>query len=266
MRYMKWLGTAICLGASLLVTVEAEAATCTWLNTGDQGDNDHLWSSWGWQCQQNFINYWWDAFDFDQDDWDSGFGHEAPCDTARPLARTFNALYALGYSTSNAPHCNTSEPNITHWAMCWSAANIDELDGRCGNGGTSGTAAHTERGLDNYTDLYWPFFYGMTVVERAATVFHEARHANGCGHNGGSGCPRGSSCDVAWGQGCGFFASQGANQFQVSYLSWYASSAWRTTPAMRASAVSRANSVLSTGFVVYPCIQMSSNGGTYRTC
>jgi len=266
MRYMKWLATSFCLAATMFAAAESQAASCTYINTGDQGDNDHLWGSWGWQCQQSFINYWWDSFDFDSGDWDEGFGYEAPCDNARPLARTFNGLYALGYSTFNNPDCNTGVANITQWAMCWSAANIDELDGRCGNGGTSGTAATTHRGVDDYTELYWPFFYGMDVVQRAASVFHEARHANGCGHNAGTSCPRGGSCDNKWNQGCGTSTSQGANQFEVNYLSWYANSAWRTTPTLRTSAVSRANDILATGFRVDPCIRMSANGGTFKTC
>jgi hypothetical protein len=260
------LACSLALAASVFATSDAEAATCYYVNTSDQGDNAHMWGSWGWQCQQKFIDYWWNAFDFDKGDWDSGFGYEAPCDNQRPLARMFNSLYALGYSTINEPHCNSSVSNITHWAMCWSASKLDEVDGRCGSGTTEGTLARTVRGLDHYTEFYWPFFYGLDVSARAGTVFHEARHASGCGHNGGSSCKRGKSCDKAWGDGCREYRGQGANQFQVNYLAWYANSAWRTTPALRSSAVARANVVLANGYVTDPCIRISSTGNTYSVC
>src|SRR5262245_4830265 len=121
-------------------TSSSQAASCTYLNTDDQGDSYYLWDSRdGWQCRQQFIDYWWSSFDFDKEDWDEGFGWEAPCDNARPLARTFNALYALGYSSTNSPTCDTSSNNKTLWSMCWAAANLDELDGRCGNGTKEGT-------------------------------------------------------------------------------------------------------------------------------
>ena len=44
-------------------------------------------------CNQPFIHWAWNAFDFDKGDWDDGFGWEAACDITKPLARTFNAIW-----------------------------------------------------------------------------------------------------------------------------------------------------------------------------
>lgn len=247
----------------------AQAASCSYLATGDKGDSYYLWDAKdGWKCQQQFIDYWWSAFDFDKADWDEGFGWEAPCDNARPLARTFNALFALGYASTNAPTCDTSSANKTLWSMCWAAANIDELDGRCGNGTDKGTRAttfnyQTRPLMDCYTELYWPFFYGENVVQRASTLFHEARHSggSGCVHNGGSSCPRGTSCDLAWNDGCaGRPGMDGANKYQVLYLESLAVFGWRVPSSLRSNAVSTANAILDGGFVVDPCKFVSSSG------
>jgi hypothetical protein len=261
------MGAALLMAAFLASSPTADAATCTIPATADQFDAFYMS---GWGCGQTFINDMWSRFDFDKGDWDSGFGYEDPCNNARPLARTFNALQLLAYGLTGSPTCSTSSPNVLNWAYCWAGNQIDELDGRCGSGSaTSGKRAHTQHGpiVDNYTELYWPFFYGETVVQRAGTLFHEARHASGCGHNGGTGCPRGASCDRGWSDGCEFqWSGAGANRYQVSYLSWFASTAVWTTSAVKASAVSEANSVLRRGFNTDPCFRLDSNGGPVTVC
>ena len=35
-------------------------------------------------CWQAFIDWAWDAFDFDKDDWDQGFGYFSVCDNRLP--------------------------------------------------------------------------------------------------------------------------------------------------------------------------------------
>jgi len=253
--------------AAALISATAHAATCSIPSTPDQGDAFAMWDASGWMCSQTFINYWWDAYDFDSDDWDGGFGYENPCDNARPLARTFNGLYSLGYSSTGSPSCSTSQSNITLWAQCWSASQIDELDGRCGSGTTNtGDAALTHRGVDDWTELYWPFFYGMTISVRGASIFHEARHAWGCGHNGGSSCLRGGSCDFSYGSGCTEGTMQGSNTYEVNYIAWYLNTAWRTTQGLKDAALARANDVLARGYVFDPCFRLSSNGTAVSVC
>lgn len=249
------IGAAV-VGAPAL----ARAETCSYLTTGDQGDDYHMDR---WACSQAHINWWWDAFTFQTDYWDDGMGWEDPCNNNKPLARMFNALYALGYSSTNSPTCSTSNSNMTLWAMCWSGNQIKRTRAQCGSGSEDGTLASTKRGatVTDRTEFYWPFFYGQDVVRRASTILHEARHADSCGHNGGDDCDRGTSCDKSWADGCQDLGNQqGANRWQITYLGWYVITAWRTTDALRDSARSRANNVLDQGFKDEPCLNMTASG------
>ena len=54
-------------------------------------------------CWQAFIDWAWDAFDFDKGDWDDGFGYDQVCDNTRPLCRTLSGIYCLTYSSPNFP-------------------------------------------------------------------------------------------------------------------------------------------------------------------
>ncbi len=243
------------------------ADSCTYINTPDQYDSYWMGAPNGWQCDQAYINYWWDAFDFDVGDWDDGFGYGDPCNNTMPLARTFNAMFALGYASTGSPTCNTNGLNITSWSLCWAAANTDEVDGRCGSGSASGnTATGVGEQLppgDCYTELYWPFFYGTNVIGRAMVLFHEARHtgAGGCGHNGGSSCPNGGSCDKTWTNGCSEFTNgQGANRYGIQWLESYAVFGTRITTPMRNSAIARGNQYLMARFQTDPCKRMNVAG------
>lgn len=259
------LGAAITFGV-VGFSGNVSAATCYYVNDGDMGDNYFMWTGpRPWNCAQNLINDFWSRFDFHTGDWDDGFGYEAACDNARPLARTFNAIYALGYSRTNAPNCNYSGSNPLDWAMCWSGNQIDELDGRCGSGtsGPFGTQATTWWGpiIDNKTELYWPFFYGTTPVERAGTIFHEARHASNCGHN------YQSTKDVSWESGCAWpYTGQGAWPRSISFLWWYNATATMANASLRDRARDRANSMLASVFQNDPCFRIRSDGSAYAVC
>jgi len=200
-------------------------------------------------CNQAMVNQFWNHFDFDKGDWDDGFGFEAPCDLNRPLARTFNALYLLAYSAQNyATTTGDLSGNALRWGYPFAASNIDELDGRCGSGDkNSGARATTYHGaaVDDRTELKWPFFYGENVVERAGTIVHEARHANGKSHNAGTSCPRKASCDSEW-------SYMGANSYHVLYLWWFYVDGTRTTTAMKNFAKTEAQYVIDYGFKTRP--------------
>jgi hypothetical protein len=266
MRLSKTLIGISALASALSADTLADAATCSIPATGDQFDSFYMS---GWGCGQAAVNDMWSRFSFHKGNWDDGFGYEDPCNNARPLARTFNALQLMAYSHTNTPTCNTSGANVLDWAYCWAGNAIDELDGECGDG-VNGTRAYTMAvpGWDQYTDLYWGFFYGETVVQRAGTLFHEARHTNGCAHNGQGGCPAGGdSCDRAWADGCwGWWSSNGANAYTVIYHQWFATTAVWTTSAVRKSAVDEANAFLRSRFNVDPCFRLDSNGWTYHSC
>jgi len=220
------------------------AASCTYTVGNNTTSGDAALSSTA--CRQDMINYFWNGYDFDKDDWDNGFGYEAACDINKPLARTFNALVALHYSApSPATSSSDYSGNILRWGGNYAMNNIDELDGRCGDGSARATTRTGGLFVDEWTQLYMPFFYSENVIQRAGTILHESRHAGGKGHNGGSSCPRGSSCDSNW-------SYSGGNQYQALWLWWFRVEGRGWTSAMSQQAKDEANYVISTGFVTTP--------------
>jgi hypothetical protein len=245
---MKNFFILICVVLLMAVSpAPAIAATCYYQPGDNNISGDNFYGS--TICNQAYIDQFWKHFDFDKGDWDDGFGYEAPCDVNRPLARTFNALYLLAFSAEDyAKKIDDFSGNALRWGYPYAATHIDELDGRCGSGDKNkGARATTTWGpiVDNKTELYWPFFYGEVVSERAGTILHEARHAAGKGHNGGSGCPRGTSCDSSWGY-------EGANMYQVLYLWWFYLDGTRTTSGMKQFAKLEAQGIIDRGFNVNP--------------
>jgi len=183
---------------------------------------------------QAFFDWAWGAYDFDEGDWNEGFGHEDRWNRTKALARTMAGLYCLVYS----PGAGNWDPagNILQWGWRYASRHIDELDARCGDGSA---IASTRYGIiiDNYTNLYLGFFYGQGVVLRAGTIVHEARHADWKGHDDGNN-------DSSW-------EHNGAWRWQVVWLWWYCVSD-EGTPALRLQAKQRANAILATYFTSDP--------------
>jgi hypothetical protein len=196
-------------------------------------------------CPQDFIDWAWDAYDFDKEDWDQGFGWSAPCDVSLPLGRTFNGVWCLEFSAPDADNESYDKP-IINWAGRFARDNIDELDARCGTSSTRIAKTWSGAFVDDRTELYLPYFYGPTVPMRAGTLIHEARHANGVSHNSGGN-------DSSWGY-------NGAWRFQVSWLAWFARACQNTTLALKASAVQRANVILDRNFVTDPGFRIGLSG------
>ena len=186
-------------------------------------------------CWQPFIDWAWDAFDFDQGDWDDGFGYEAVCDNRRPLSRTMSGIWCLTYSAENYQN-ESYDSNILQWGCRFARKAIDELDGRCGDGSA---IAWSQWGpfVDDKTELYLPYF-AQAVSLRAGTLVHEARHADGRGHDAGSN-------DSSW-------EYNGAWRWQVCWLAWFAFAGTRTSTAMKTMARQRANNILNSNFVTPP--------------
>jgi hypothetical protein len=67
-------------------------------------------------------------------------------------------------------------------------------------------------------------------------------------------------------QPCGGDARQGGNTYELGYLSWYLSTAWRTTQALKDAALLQANDVLKRAYVFDPCFRLSSNGSAFSVC
>jgi hypothetical protein len=213
-------------------------------------------------CQQDTLDAFRQLFHMDAGNWGVTFGSLSPCNDLLPLGRTFAAMWALLYSHGGPYYCYPTA-NMLEWGACYSWSWIDELDGMCGNvHSPADTQAWTQFGpfINNYTNLYWPFFYGASVVERASILVHEARHEEAwCSHTSNSACTNGASCDYSWEQGCsgrimkGGHGETGANRFQVSWLWAYVKYATWTTAAAKANAMSVANHVLMTQYQIDPC-------------
>ncbi len=191
-------------------------------------------------CWDAFIEWAWDAFDFDKGDWDHGFGYEAVCDNRLPLSRTLSAIYCLQYSAEDYRN-ESYDSDILQWGCRYARNEIDELDARCPSEDSPGAGATTFTGpRDNRTELYPIFFYRDGVPIRAATLVHEARHAGG-----GPDHDWNDTNDSSWGL-------NGSWRWEVCWLAWFYVKGTRTTAAMREMARQRANGVLNLCFKEHP--------------
>lgn len=187
-------------------------------------------------CWQPFIDWAWNAFDFDEGDWDDGFGYDSVCDNTKPLSRTMSGIWCLTYSSPNFPR-ESYNGNILEWGCRFARNHIDELDARCGDGSAY---ARTYSGAfaDDRTQLFLSFFYEHGVSNRAGTILHESRHADGKGHNSGNN-------DTNW-------AYNGAWRWHVSWLAWFAYEGRNASVAMKTQATQRANNIINSRFVEHP--------------
>lgn len=232
-------------GALILgLNTQVYAASCTYTVGNNTVSGDVALSPHG--CRQDMIDYFWSKYDFDKGDWDDGFGYHDACNINKPFARTINALVALHYSSPNPPTSSGDmSGNILHWGGNFAAKNIDELDARCGDGTARASTRTGGLFVDEWTRLYLPFFYNENVIQRAGTVLHESRHANGKSHNGGTGCPRRASCDKTW-------ENERANMYQALWLWWFRVEGRAWTSAMSQQAKDEANYVIDRGFNTKP--------------
>lgn len=251
----------IVLTSCFLWSFEVDAAApCGQTTFPDRFD---VWAGQKWRCSQREINDMWGRFDFDRKDWDGGFGYYNACNENLPLKRTFNALQLLKWAHVD-PTCDTSDSNIARWGYCWAGEQIDELDGRCGNG--SYVAMNFNSFWDDRTELYRGFFYDQTVVGRAMTIIHEARHAqSGCSHVR---CASAGECDVNYFHGCGS-RGMGAYAMGVHWLAhyvWHGQPSWKSS-ATRDDAIAISNWTLGYKFVKNPCFRLAPvTGAVISTC
>ena len=66
-------------------------------------------------CHQPFVDWAWDVFNFNFDYWQNGWGYDDACNTDKPLARTFNGLWALTYSAEDWEDESYNHDNMLHW-------------------------------------------------------------------------------------------------------------------------------------------------------
>lgn len=204
-------------------------------------------------CSGPLSDYFWTTYKFlnlspSDGGWKNGWGYEASCDTDLPLARTYVGLYVLVYSAADWQNDGYDRP-ILNYARRYVRENIDELQARCGDG-SAVAASFSGVFVDDRIELYRGYWYDQAAVERASTLVHEARHAGGKSHDTtfpswsiyGPGKP---GADSSW-------AYDGAWTYEASYLSWFATTATGTTPAMQALARLQANVIINNAFATHP--------------
>lgn len=223
----------------------ARADTCTYSVVDPGFTGDAHYSQQG-SCLEPYGSYFWSAFDFDKENWDDGFGYDSPCDVTRPLGRTFNALYALQYSSDMPDYSSNDgyQGTILEWAGVYAAKKIDELDARCNGGPGVNARTWFWPSPDQKTELYLNFFYQLSAPERAATIIHEARHASEKGHNS-SDCWLGGGCDTSW-------AYNGAYRYHVTWAMHFVDRGINAPAPLKKRLVDRTNDILDTSFENHP--------------
>jgi hypothetical protein len=97
-------------------------ASCTYSVPNLDASGDNLYGP--RICWQAFIDWAWDAFDFDEGDWDEGFGYDDVCNNTKPLSRAMSGIHCLTYSSPRFPNESYSG---TFWNGDWFVRNaIDE--------------------------------------------------------------------------------------------------------------------------------------------
>jgi hypothetical protein len=88
-------------------------ADCTYTVPDKDVSGDNLYGP--RSCYQPFIDWAWPSYKFDYDWWQDGWGYDDCCNTDKPLARTFNGLWALTYSAEDYRSDSYSLPML-NWA------------------------------------------------------------------------------------------------------------------------------------------------------
>ncbi|MFY9622231.1 MAG: hypothetical protein WAQ99_20615 [Pyrinomonadaceae bacterium] len=225
-------------------------------------------------CTEEWIDFYWPAYHMSESDWDDGFGFDHACDRRRPLARTFQAIELLNYAgPDDATDVNDFSGDILHWGGNYTIREFANLKGRCGSDDIVAETLFGGFPWDNYTKLFIPFFYDEDVVTRAGTLIHEARHADGCGHNGNDGSneciAESESCDEKYKEGCNDGTiRRGGVGIKILWLWAYAARAdsQHSNSSMKVFAQDEANVRLNTFLDVDPCFNINSSGDKIITC
>ncbi len=221
-------------------------ATCTQPPTDNNASGDNLYGA--RTCWQEFVNWAWQAYGFQNNYWDQGFGYEDPCNRNLPLNRTMNALWLLCYSAEDYDNDAYSN-NCLHWARRYTWNQIDSLRSRCGDGTRIGEASGSN------VDLFLGFWYEYTVVSRGAILLHEARHIGGKSHN--ANFPAGSVYGAGMVGADSTWAFEGAWMYETLYLWWFYVDGRRTTQALRDRAKQEANVNIDNAFATHPGFTIS---------
>jgi len=171
-----------------------------------------------------------------------------------PMGRTYNGYSNIVFANLEGIELNRGRAlndfehydTFLKWASAFVSQRTYRVNGNCYRScqtvdGYRCVIAKTVSGAfrNDYIDLFQTFFYEIDSIWRASTIVHEVRHARDqVAHNGGTGCPHGSACDIRW-------STAGANTYELLWLTAYY---WTPvdhpfiTPARRARAAALFNS------------------------
>ena len=109
---------------------------CTYSVPNKDISGDNLYGS--RICNQPFIDWAWYSYNFDYDWWQDGWGYDDACNSSKPLARTFNAIWALDYSSPDPQNISYDNQNMLHWAGRFVREQISgyKLRATCGSNNT----------------------------------------------------------------------------------------------------------------------------------
>lgn len=87
-------------------------------------------------CNQPFVDWAWYNYNFDYDFWQNGWGYDDCCNSDKPLARTFNAIWALNYSSKDPWDESYDYDNMLYWGGRFVREQIEnyKLRAKCGDG------------------------------------------------------------------------------------------------------------------------------------
>ncbi len=223
-------------------------ATCSYTVPDKNASGDNFYGQ--FICRQDMIDFFWNGYGFsgNKDYWDDGFGWHDCCNTDKPLARTFNALYLLNYSAEDYMNEDWNSP-ILNWGCRYARNQLDDLRSKCGDGSANATS-FSGACQDNRVELYLGFFYNKDVPTRAGTLLHEARHQGGKGHN--AKFPTGSIYGAGKDGADSNWQYEGAWMYDALYLWWFYAAGTYTTSAMKDLARQRGNVVIDNAFATHP--------------
>jgi hypothetical protein len=162
-----------------------------------------------WGCSQAAVNAYWAGIrtgDFWQRWWYYGFNDV--CNTKQALGRTMNAMFFLAtaqnYSYYNCAMYNTPDCKVGPLSTGYSYATArnNRVWPSCATDAAATTHQYWFLGPPPDLELKKPFFFSASVSQRAAMLYHEARHIDGKSHVD---CRRGpGGCDESWGYNGGY--------------------------------------------------------------
>lgn len=204
-------------------------------------------------CWKDFKKMAVSLYNFEKDYWDDGMGwnkasQDKVCATEKPFHRMMRAIVELMWSSPNWRKPMKGEGGkMLDWAWYYAAKQLDNVRAGCydekGASGLTFVIPHINAGIIEWTQFYWPFFYDSSNPERASMILHEAAHAAGHLHDGGTRCDAGHTCDQE-------LDGESVNAAQAVWLCHYTTRPGQySNPALQKLASQKANTIYEKRFV-----------------